>query len=174
VGGFLIIDLSFLLSNLVKIEHGGWVPIMMAVGVYVLMSTWKRGRMQLGAIQDAGASATTRPIVPTAMAASPAPSAATATSRRDTRRSQATCRDVHSSKVVARTCPQDAADGADGAGTVADGTAPGVAAPGSHTVGSTRTTPGDFIVTQAGSHQSSGRVTSGTPRSAGIGCVGPL
>src|SRR4029078_9474015 len=55
VGGFLIIDLSFLLSNLVKIEHGGWVPIMMAIGVYVLMSTWKRGRMQLGAIQHAGA-----------------------------------------------------------------------------------------------------------------------
>jgi len=55
VGGFLIIDLSFLLSNLVKIEHGGWVPILMAIGVYVLMSTWKRGRIQLGAIQDAGA-----------------------------------------------------------------------------------------------------------------------
>jgi len=55
VGGFLIIDLSFLLANVVKIEHGGWVPILMAIGVYVLMSTWKRGRMQLGAIQDAGA-----------------------------------------------------------------------------------------------------------------------
>jgi KUP system potassium uptake protein len=55
VAGFLIIDLSFLLANLVKIEHGGWVPILMAIGVYVLMSTWKRGRMQLGAIQDAGA-----------------------------------------------------------------------------------------------------------------------
>jgi KUP system potassium uptake protein len=52
---FLVIDLSFLLANVVKIEHGGWVPLAMAAGVYVLMSTWKRGRTQLGAIQDAGA-----------------------------------------------------------------------------------------------------------------------
>jgi KUP system potassium uptake protein len=55
VVGFLIIDLSFLIANIVKIEHGGWVPIAMAMGVYALMSTWKRGRMQLGAIQEAGA-----------------------------------------------------------------------------------------------------------------------
>jgi KUP system potassium uptake protein len=55
VTGFLIIDLSFLIANIVKIEHGGWVPLAMATGVYVLMSTWKRGRMQLGAIQEAGA-----------------------------------------------------------------------------------------------------------------------
>jgi KUP system potassium uptake protein len=55
VAGFLIIDLSFLVANVVKIEHGGWVPLAMAMGVYVLMSTWKRGRMQLGAIQEAGA-----------------------------------------------------------------------------------------------------------------------
>ena len=55
VAGFLVIDLSFLVANVVKIEHGGWVPLAMALGVYVLMSTWKRGRMQLGAIQEAGA-----------------------------------------------------------------------------------------------------------------------
>ncbi|MDB4882448.1 MAG: Low affinity potassium transport system protein kup [Gemmatimonadetes bacterium] len=55
VAGFLVIDLSFLIANIVKIEHGGWVPLAMAMGVYVLMSTWKRGRMQLGAIQEAGA-----------------------------------------------------------------------------------------------------------------------
>ena len=55
VGGFLIVDLAFLIANIVKIEHGGWVPLLLAAGVYVLMSTWKRGRMQLGAIQEAGA-----------------------------------------------------------------------------------------------------------------------
>jgi KUP system potassium uptake protein len=55
VAGFLIIDVAFLAANIVKIEHGGWVPLAMAMGVYVLMSTWKRGRMQLGAIQEAGA-----------------------------------------------------------------------------------------------------------------------
>jgi KUP system potassium uptake protein len=55
VAGFLSIDLSFLLANVVKIEHGGWVPLAMALGVYVLMSTWKRGRAQLAAVQEAGA-----------------------------------------------------------------------------------------------------------------------
>jgi KUP system potassium uptake protein len=52
---FLLIDLSFLLANVVKVEHGGWVPLAMAIGVYTLMSTWKRGRIQLGEIQTAGA-----------------------------------------------------------------------------------------------------------------------
>jgi K+ transporter len=55
VAGFLAIDLSFLSANLIKIEHGGWVPLVMAAGVYALMRTWKRGRMQLGSIQEAGA-----------------------------------------------------------------------------------------------------------------------
>ncbi|MEO8562586.1 MAG: potassium transporter Kup [bacterium] len=55
VAVFLLIDLSFLAANLVKIEHGGWVPLAMAIGVYSLMSTWKRGRIQLGSIQEAGA-----------------------------------------------------------------------------------------------------------------------
>ena len=52
---FLALDLSFLVANVVKIEHGGWVPLVMALGVYLLMSTWKRGRMQLSEIQTAGA-----------------------------------------------------------------------------------------------------------------------
>ena len=52
---FLLIDLSFLLANVVKIEHGGWVPIVIAGGVYTLMSTWKRGRMALNEIQAKGA-----------------------------------------------------------------------------------------------------------------------
>ncbi|MEO7857617.1 MAG: KUP/HAK/KT family potassium transporter, partial [Gemmatimonadaceae bacterium] len=52
---FLIIDLSFLVANVVKIEHGGWVPLVMAAVVYALMSTWKRGRTELGAIQAANA-----------------------------------------------------------------------------------------------------------------------
>ena len=48
---FLLIDLSFLVANVIKIEHGGWVPIAMAFGVYTLMSTWKRGRMLLNELQ---------------------------------------------------------------------------------------------------------------------------
>lgn len=52
LASFLALDLSFLVANVVKIEHGGWVPLAMAMAVYVLMSTWKRGRMQLGEIQE--------------------------------------------------------------------------------------------------------------------------
>ena len=44
VGFFLVIDLMFLGANALKILHGGWVPLAIAVAVYVLMTTWKRGR----------------------------------------------------------------------------------------------------------------------------------
>jgi KUP system potassium uptake protein len=46
-GGFLAIDLLFLGANALKIVHGGWVPLAIAVGVYALMTTWKRGRQIL-------------------------------------------------------------------------------------------------------------------------------
>jgi KUP system potassium uptake protein len=47
---FLTIDLAFFSSNLLKIPHGGWVPLAVAVIVYTLMTTWKRGRMLLSSI----------------------------------------------------------------------------------------------------------------------------
>ena len=52
---FLTIDFSFLAANAIKIEHGGWVPIAMAVGVYIIMSTWKTGRLMLNQILYSGA-----------------------------------------------------------------------------------------------------------------------
>jgi KUP system potassium uptake protein len=51
-GAFLLVDLSFLAANVVKLKHGGWVPLVLAISVYTLMSTWKRGRMQLNEIQE--------------------------------------------------------------------------------------------------------------------------
>ncbi|MDE2149030.1 MAG: KUP/HAK/KT family potassium transporter [Gammaproteobacteria bacterium] len=52
---FLVVDLTFLGANLAKIADGGWYPIGVAVLVFVLMTTWSRGRallrQQLG--QDA-------------------------------------------------------------------------------------------------------------------------
>jgi KUP system potassium uptake protein len=42
--GFLAIDLTFLAANLLKVPHGGWVPLGVAFVVFVLMTTWKRGR----------------------------------------------------------------------------------------------------------------------------------
>jgi len=41
---FLIMDVAFLAANAIKIEHGGWVPLAMAIVLFLLMTTWKRGR----------------------------------------------------------------------------------------------------------------------------------
>jgi len=43
-GAFFIVDASLLGANLPKIVHGGWFPVVMAVIIFVLLSTWKRGR----------------------------------------------------------------------------------------------------------------------------------
>ncbi len=40
----LVVDTGFFSSNITKIASGGWVPILVALGVFVLMTTWKRGR----------------------------------------------------------------------------------------------------------------------------------
>lgn len=43
-GAFLAVDLTFLSANALKIFAGGWFPIALAAAVFVLMSTWRRGR----------------------------------------------------------------------------------------------------------------------------------
>jgi KUP system potassium uptake protein len=42
---FLIIDLAFFGANLLKIMQGGWVPLAIGLGIFVLMTTWQRGRL---------------------------------------------------------------------------------------------------------------------------------
>ncbi|HEX4984981.1 MAG TPA: potassium transporter Kup [Burkholderiales bacterium] len=44
---FLAIDLSFFSANAVKLVHGGWFPIVVAVLLFILLVTWKRGRQLL-------------------------------------------------------------------------------------------------------------------------------
>lgn len=44
---FMAIDLAFFASNLLKIPHGGWVPLAIAATLFTLMTTWKRGRVLL-------------------------------------------------------------------------------------------------------------------------------
>ena len=51
---FLSIDLAFFFSNLLKIPAGGWVPVTVALFVFTLMTTWKRGRAILRAILSRG------------------------------------------------------------------------------------------------------------------------
>jgi KUP system potassium uptake protein len=50
VGGafFLTIDLAFFGANLPKVLHGGWFPLAVAVVMFVLLSTWERGREVVG------------------------------------------------------------------------------------------------------------------------------
>jgi KUP system potassium uptake protein len=46
----LVVDLAFMLANLVKIPHGGWFPLVVAAIIFILMSTWKRGRFFLSSL----------------------------------------------------------------------------------------------------------------------------
>jgi KUP system potassium uptake protein len=41
---FLLVDLAFFGSNLLKIAEGGWFPIIAAAAVFLVISTWRRGR----------------------------------------------------------------------------------------------------------------------------------
>lgn len=41
------IELAFFLSNLLKFDDGGWLPIAVAICAYILMSTWQEGRRTL-------------------------------------------------------------------------------------------------------------------------------
>jgi len=44
---FLSVELIFLAANILKIPDGGWFPLVAGVGVFILMTTWKRGRQLL-------------------------------------------------------------------------------------------------------------------------------
>jgi KUP system potassium uptake protein len=41
---FLVIDLVFILANLAKIPHGGWVSLAVAAAAFTAMTTWRQGR----------------------------------------------------------------------------------------------------------------------------------
>ncbi len=46
---FLLIDTTFLSANLLKVVHGGWVPLLIGGLVIVIMLTWRRGAKILAA-----------------------------------------------------------------------------------------------------------------------------
>jgi KUP system potassium uptake protein len=41
---FLIIDGAFFGANVLKVPDGGWVPLLLALVIFTLMTTWSRGR----------------------------------------------------------------------------------------------------------------------------------
>ena len=43
-GSLALIDLSFLAANSLKIMEGGWLPLLIAAVVFVLMDVWRNGR----------------------------------------------------------------------------------------------------------------------------------
>ena len=44
---FLVVDLVFFAANMIKFFEGGWFPLAAAAAIYLLMSTWRRGRQQV-------------------------------------------------------------------------------------------------------------------------------
>ena len=43
-GFFFIIDITFFASNMLKLLSGGWFPLLIGSGMFMLMSTWEQGR----------------------------------------------------------------------------------------------------------------------------------
>jgi KUP system potassium uptake protein len=41
---FLVVDLAFFSANLPKVVEGGWFPLLLALIVFTLLTTWQRGR----------------------------------------------------------------------------------------------------------------------------------
>lgn len=41
---FIVADLSFFAANIIKVEYGGWFPLLVAASIFLVMTTWKRGR----------------------------------------------------------------------------------------------------------------------------------
>lgn len=41
---FLFVDFGFLAANVDKVEHGGWLPLVLGALIFTVMSTWRRGR----------------------------------------------------------------------------------------------------------------------------------
>jgi KUP system potassium uptake protein len=46
-GFFLTVDLAFFSATLLKINDGGWFPLVIGGAVFLVMSTWRRGRERL-------------------------------------------------------------------------------------------------------------------------------
>jgi KUP system potassium uptake protein len=59
-GAFLLVDVLFFAANLTKFLHGAWLPLLMGLLVFIVMTTWQHGREMLTAerLHDEG------PLVP--------------------------------------------------------------------------------------------------------------
>lgn len=44
-GALLFVDLMFVAANMTKLVHGAWLPLLIAIGAFTIMTTWQRGRV---------------------------------------------------------------------------------------------------------------------------------
>jgi len=50
-GFFALVDLAFFSSSLLKVAEGGWFPLTLGLVVFIVMTTWRRGRVLATAAQ---------------------------------------------------------------------------------------------------------------------------
>ncbi|MEP7089040.1 MAG: potassium transporter Kup [Nocardioidaceae bacterium] len=50
--GFLTVELLFLAANLTKLVHGAWLPLLIALVVFTVLTTWQRGRVLVTAQRE--------------------------------------------------------------------------------------------------------------------------
>ena len=51
-GALLAVDLLFLAANLTKLVHGAWLPLLIAVVVFTVLTTWQRGRVLVTELRE--------------------------------------------------------------------------------------------------------------------------
>jgi len=54
VAMFLVFDLAYFGANAIKLFDGGWFPIAVGAVIFTVMTTWKRGRSELGKLLKLG------------------------------------------------------------------------------------------------------------------------
>ncbi len=42
---FIVVDMAYLGANLIKVPQGGWVPLIIGLFIFTLLTTWSRGRL---------------------------------------------------------------------------------------------------------------------------------
>ncbi|MBX9897645.1 MAG: potassium transporter Kup [Qipengyuania sp.] len=51
---FIVVDMAYLGANLIKVPQGGWVPLLMGLFIFTLLTTWARGRSLMRASMAEG------------------------------------------------------------------------------------------------------------------------
>lgn len=52
-GALLTVDLLFLAANMTKLLHGAWLPLLIGIVTFTILTTWQRGREVVTGIRDA-------------------------------------------------------------------------------------------------------------------------